>query len=742
LNALFSRLVHAMHAPLVVIPMRRPAVRLVLALLGAAVFGSLSVRAATVASSSDASIAHDESAGTWTLTAGGTSLRLALDASRDFSIVSLTTASAVAWTGSPSPDTVVRVGGQTLPFGSRSAGFTYQRVTVETHDDRLQLNATFDLASAGLRLTRHYAIAAGAPAFEVWTTYAPGAGGANAKPLEDLNALQITVAAGPLRWINGLQGSAADVRNDAAFMLQQKTLANGETLTLGAEGRSSEQTVPWFAIDGDQDEFFATLMWSGAWSLGVTRGRTGLEVSFGLVSMSTAAGAPFDGPHAVFGVVRGGLPAATAALRSYAVNGIRAGRPLVPLVTYNTWFAYGTSIDESSIRAAMDRAAALGVELFVLDAGWYRGAGAGGPTDFDSGLGSWTPDPARFPNGLRPLADYAHERRMKFGIWMEPERVNLSLVGSPGGPGSIDDSWLATRGGGYGAGRVAQICLAGSAGRAWVLDQITALIDEVRPDYLKWDNNGWINCDRDGHDHGEADGNFAHVNALYQMLETLHERYPDLMIENVSGGGNRLDFGMLRYTDVGWMDDRTAPAVHVRHNIEGLSVAFPPAYLFSFVTSSDVESLHESKDMSMYMRSRMLAALGTCFRAEELTEADAANLTREVEIYKTMRETISSAAATLLTGQAAEDGGPPWDVLQETSSDGTKILISAFQSDLGVDRIIVKPAGLDPDATYSVQSVDAGDLGEASGTDLMMDGIDVRQSPNTGAHILIITLKQ
>ena len=728
-----------MHVALVVIPMRRPAVRLVLALLAATAFGSLPVRAATAASSGDASITHDESAGTWTLTAGGTSLKLALDASRDFSIVSLTTASGVAWTGSAAPDTVVRVGGQTRLFGSRSAGFTYRSATVETHDNRLQLNAAFDLASSGLRLTRHYAIAPGAPAFEVWTTYAPATGGANAKPVEDLNALQITVPAGPLWWINGLQGSAADVRSDAAFTLQQKTLANGETLTLGAEGRSSERTVPWLAIDGEQDEFFAALMWSGAWSLGVTRGRTGLEMSFGLGSVSTAVDEPFDGPHVVFGVARGGLPAATAALGSYAVNGIRAGRPLVPLVTYNTWFVYGASIDESSMRAAMDRAAALGVELFVLDAGWYPGAGAGGPSDFDSGLGSWTVDPARFPNGLRPLADYAHERRMKFGLWVEPERMNLSLVGSPGGAGGVDDGWLATSGGSYGADSVGQICLAGSAGRAWVLDRLTALIDEVRPDYLKWDNNGWINCDRDGHGHGDTDGNFAHVNALYQMLDTLHDRYPNLMIENVSGGGNRLDFGMLRYTDVGWMDDRTSPAVHVRHDIEGLSVAFPPAYLFSFVTSYDPESLHESKDMSMYMRSRMLAALGLCFRAEDLTEADASNLTREVEIYKTMRETISTAATALLTPQAAEEGGPPWDVLQEISADGTRIIISAFQSDQAVDRILVTPTGLDPDATYNIQSVDAGDLGDASGTDLMTDGIDVRQSPNTAAHVLMIT---
>src|SRR5207237_6367330 len=99
------------------------------------------------------------------------------------------------------------------------------------------------------------------------------------------------------------------------------------------------------------------------------------------------------------------------------------------------------------------------------------------------------------------------------------------------------------------------------------------------------------------HSHGSTDGNFAHVHGLYAMLATLRERYPELLIENVSGGGNRLDVGMLRYTDVAWMDDRTAPSVHVRHNIEGLSAVFPPAYLLSFVTDQDAEPLHDAPDL-------------------------------------------------------------------------------------------------------------------------------------------------
>jgi alpha-galactosidase len=270
---------------------------------------------------------------------------------------------------------------------------------------------------------------------------------------------------------------------------------------------------------------------------------------------------------------------------------------------------------------------------------------------------------------------------------------------------------------------------------------LTALIDDVQPDYLKWDNNFLINCDRAGHNHGATDGNFAHVNGLYDLLATLRTQYPNLLIENVSGGGNRLDLGMLRYTDVAWMDDRTAPSVHVRHNVEGLSVVFPPAYLLSFVTNHESEPLHDAADMSLYFRSRMAGALGLCFRSEELAEGDVAQVSHEIDIYKTMRETLSVAAGTLLTAQAAVEDGPAWDVLQETSADSRQLIVLSFQSDDGIQTMNVKPTGLDAATMYEVRSVDTGVLGTASGSDLMANGIDLLRSPNSAAHILVLKAK-
>src|SRR5207245_7397163 len=130
----------------------------------------------------------------------------------------------------------------------------------------------------------------------------------------------------------------------------------------------------------------------------------------------------------------------------------------------------------------------------------------------------------------------------------------------------------AKHGDDYGDPRVGQICIASAAARQWVLTQVTTLIDAVQPDYLKWDNNFWINCDRAGHGHGTTDGNFAHVNALYEVLDALRTRYPAVMIENVSGGGERLGLGRVRGPAVAGVGAGRAPAADVRRNREGVGV--------------------------------------------------------------------------------------------------------------------------------------------------------------------------
>ena len=693
---------------------------------------SLPISGATVVRAGSASISNDPDAGTWTIRSAGTALMLGFDATHDFRVIRFASPSGESRILGSLPDTQITVAGKTLPFGSRAAGFVFQNVATSVNGFTVKLDVTYDVPSVRLRTTRHYVAASGSPTFETWTTFSPLA---SAISVSDLNAFVLTIPAGTIHWVNGLQGDGAEAVRDSAFTLQQRTLGAGERLVLGASGRASEETVPWFAVDVGRDEFYAGLLWSGAWSLSAVRNSDTIDLKLGLPPMSTSVSATVDGPHAFFGVTPGGLAHASAALRRFILHALRADRPFNPQVTYNTWFAYGVQIDESSMRTEIDGAARLGAERFVVDAGWYVGAGRAGAADFASGLGTWQVDPARFPSGLGALADYAHEHGLTFGLWVEPERVAMSTVGRSG---LAQEAWLAKNGGKYGSSEFAQLCLGSGAARQWLFDRLGALIDAAHPDYLKWDNNFWINCDRSGHVHGATDGNFSHTNGLYEILARLRERYPDLEIENVSGGGNRLDLGMLRYSDSAWMDDRTAPSAKVRHNVQGLSVLFPPAYLMSFVLPDRDEPLKDPSDLPLIFRSRMTGILGLSFPTAGFDDEESDGMRREIDAYKNLREWLKGASGALLTPQTAPGKGPAWDVFQTTPEGFNRVVLWAFQTDPAVDGIVVRPVALRPGSLYEVESANTGSLGSMTGASLMRDGIEIVASPYSAADTILL----
>jgi hypothetical protein len=275
-----------------------------LGLVGAAILVASSSPAlatgVTVQRQGDASIVQDAGAGAWTVGSGGAALTLALDPSRDFAAVSLTSASGQSWLQRQQSDTRVTVNGVAVVFGSRAHDFQYDTVTTSNDGPLLRLDASFVMRSAGLRLTQHITVAEGSPTFEVWTTFQ--ALGGRPVAVANIEALHVLVPAGTVRWLSGREGDVGDESRDTAFMRRQADLRIGDTLGLGAEHRSSEQTVPWLAIDGAQDEFYAALMWSGPWSLTATRVSTGIDLAWGLKPMSTTVGvAAVEGPHVLFG---------------------------------------------------------------------------------------------------------------------------------------------------------------------------------------------------------------------------------------------------------------------------------------------------------------------------------------------------------------------------------------------------------------------------------------------------------
>jgi alpha-galactosidase len=690
------------------------------------------------ASNGDAYVKHDPNSLAWAIGSTGIEFVVGFDASKNLVAERLwnpSTGHALDIDGSP--DTNVTIAGDRLLLNQSSDKLSFLKADAQATDAGVQLVFTFEHRILHTLIRRTYACYSGSPTIETWTQLeAPLASPPVA--VSDLMGWQLSMPNGSVHWINGLRGDNASqpVPNGAGFALDGGDLDEGTT-SIGSIGRSSEAFIPLIVVDEGDTQFYGGVIWSGAWRIDMVKAGDRVAVSAQVPGTATSltSARPLEFPHTFFGFTEPAIGSTSAALRQFVLGGIRRGRPLVPLVTYNTWYAYGSAITEADVDAEMQRAASIGVELFVLDAGWWTGAGAQGAGDYSSGLGSWTPDPDRFPALLIGLSDEAHALGMKFGIWVEPERIALSALHLPD---SAAEPWLATQGGAYDAdGQTAQICLSDAAARKWIFSKVANLIDTVHPDYLKWDNNVWVNCDRAGHGHGAEDGNFSHVLGLYTILDEIRQRYPDLLIENVSGGGNRLDYGMMAYTDAAWMDDLTSPSSHVRHNFEGLSLAFPPAYLLSFVINSVEESLYDP-DLAQLVRSRMLGVLGLTYRSDDVDDDVLLQMATEIARYKLLRDVTTQSSAALLSAQAPveEDG---WDIVQETSDDRSNAVVFGFKEDADDGQIVVRPQGLRPDAIYDVRSIDNGPIGSSSGADLMAMGIQLNHSGGSRAHLIVIS---
>ena len=270
------------------------------------------------------------------------------------------------------------------------------------------------------------------------------------------------------------------------------------------------------------------------------------------------------------------------------------------------------------------------------------------------------------------------------------------------------------------------------------MDQLVALIDRVRPDYLKWDNNFWINCDRTGHGHGPADGNLAHVQALYGILDELRRRYP--------GPAHRKRVGRrlaprLRH------DGLHRHGVDGRPHVAGLARAPQPRRAHVRV-SAGLPAVVPDRRRRRADRGRRGSAAA---HAQPRRPAFSASPTgpicstttrrrccrQQIAEYKTYRDIITQSNATLLTAQApVDDNG--WDVLQEVTDDARSALIFGFKGDGEDGRLVVRPSGLLPDAIYDVQSLDVGPIGAARGDLLMQDGIELIHAGGSRAHVLIL----
>jgi alpha-galactosidase len=696
--------------------------------------------AAQLASKDDAVVSSTDTG--WILTNALVTYAIGFDANGDLVAQDLRrTGDTLSWRPSPVRDTVLRVDDRELGLTrNNAAGFRHVGVEVADIGIGLELRLTFEDVRDGLRARRVYAIHPQVALVEAWTELESING--RSTTVSDLVSLQLVVDGALATTVDGLSGPP---ETGGPFAIQHHVVSEDAPLVLEGPGRSTQRHLPIVSLASARGTLVSGLLWSGAWRMdlvGKPGGRTELTAWLSTTTIAVTPARPVTMPRAFVGVVRGDESQVAPALHRYIVSVLRGGRLLEPVVTYNTWFSAGTRIDEESVEASMYAAAAAGAELFELDAGWYEGAGERDAFDFASGLGTWRVDRKKFPHGLRELADRAHGLGMKFGVWVEPERVDLRYVGEPG---MARESWLMQENGLYDPGvpndqaRIGMLDFGNPEAREWVFEKLTQLIAESGADHIKWDNNAWVNNTRALAGAGPGDGNFRHVTGLYQVFAALKERFPWLLIENCSGGGNRLDLGMVRYTDAGWMDDRTSPSAHVRRNLQGLTTFLPPAYLLSYLLHDATEPLHDAADMALYARSRMPGVFGLSFPPDSLDERDIERVRAETDRWKVLRGLQQTASAVLVSPQILGPQSGPWDGTLLVSPGMDQAVLYAFQNDGEVTGANLRLRGLERTFEYVVRSDREGEIGVMTGADLIDDGLDLFAAESTGAHLLTFT---
>lgn len=520
-----------------------------------------------------------------------------------------------------------------------------------------------------------------------------------------------------------------------SFRQETHSVANGTEVVTASGERSTWWETPWGALTEDDVDggIMLALEYGAQWELAATDRSLTIRPT-GIVPR-IVPGQTWISPLSWVGAWSGNLNDAAAVMHRFQRETVLPRTDdSFPWVQYNTWFSWYCELDHDTLLAEADRAAELGVEVFYVDAGWW----IGNPQRrdrFSSGLGNWRENRDKFPHGLRAFADEIRARGMHFGIWVEPERVDLRTATT----GTWDPAWIARKEDGTyvrcpwpSDTDTAWLCFGDPRAQDWATEWIGELVADLGIRWLKWDSNYWDICHSADHGHGTGDGEAAQVAGVQVVMQRLRDRFPDLVIENCAGGATRMDFALARQTPAAWLNDASEPAHRSRFHNYGASYIFPPEMLNAWITESEYENVN-GQDLPddvwrMTIRSRMLGAMGFSCRLTTWSDRTIEIAREEVARYqREWRPLMKEGTFRHLLPQPeipSADLPTPnsWEAYQVTAADGSAHAILGFRNVSPHDTRIVVPGGIDADTTYEILP-ERGDRQLLSGHDLLAAGL-------------------
>lgn len=493
-----------------------------------------------------------------------------------------------------------------------------------------------------------------------------------------------------------------------ATLVEEKLTPGIKVLDSKIGVRAHQMRIPSFMISLDHkadensgDMYASTLFWPGSFRLSFDldwnnnlRALSGIN-HFG-AQYHLSKGKSFTTPVSLWTYSQEGKGQASRNIHQWAVEyGIRDGQKDRPILL-NNWEATHCDFDEKKIVSLFDGAKEIGIELFLLDDGWF-GNGVYARDDDKHGLGDWDPDKKKLPSGLSYLCKEAEKRKLGFGIWLEPEMVNpLSELYQK------HPDWVIKQ-----------------PERDLLLGRHQLVLDLTRPEvqefewkdviektlqpnpgikYVKWDANRYVTqpgssyLPSDKQSHLLVDYNWA----LLDLMKKTAQTYPDVMTMLCAGGSGRTDYGSLAYFHSFWPSDNTDPLKRVFIQW-GFSHIFPANTISAHVTRMGNRPLKFTIDVALS------GAYGVDLDLAKLSDSEKKQIQKSIELYKkSLRPIVQYGNLYRLISPYEE----PRAALSYVSQDKEKAVVFVYQTGNSKEEK-VKLNGLNPSLDYTIKELNA-----------------------------------
>lgn len=401
-------------------------------------------------------------------------------------------------------------------------------------------------------------------------------------------------------------------------------------------------------------------------------------------------GERFEAPEAVMTFSERGFNGLSANFHDFVNNNIVRGiwKNVERPVLINNWEACFFKFDREKLLKLARRAKSIGVELFVLDDGWF------GARDSDkAGLGDYDVNLKKLPGGLGEFAGSIEKLGMKFGLWFEPESVNVDS-----GLYRAHPDWAIKPPTGkpcFGRNQLL-LDLTRQEVRDYIVESVGKTLDGARISYVKWDMNRHMSDAYSPLLSNQGEFSHRYIMGLYEVLGRIFTPRPHILLESCSSGGNRFDLGMLCYSPQIWASDDTDPIE--RLDIQGgLSYLYPQSTMGAHVSAAPHQQTLRDTPLSTRFNVAAFGVLGYELELKYMTKAELKELRDQIAFYKKHRKTLQYGR--FYRFDEHRDNKLHWQV---SSKDGKEHVVGCFQklctASEGYDMLSVH--GLEPSARY------------------------------------------